>query len=96
VIHAGSEPFSRPEWTVGCSMGALEPMDRIGDAWTGWTLVVPDGWALPAGSEIAPGRCQGPCWSPHWWPLNVPTCGHGLCHLLVLIGIDCQVSRPMG
>src|SRR5258706_15141429 len=23
-------------------------------------------------------RCQGPCWSPHWWPSNVPTCGHGL------------------
>src|SRR5438067_7919997 len=26
---AGSEPFSRPQWTGGCSVGALEPMDRI-------------------------------------------------------------------
>src|SRR2546430_15271231 len=38
AVLAGSEPFSRPLWTVGCSWGALEPLDRSRPVWTGWIV----------------------------------------------------------
>jgi hypothetical protein len=43
VILAGSEPFSCPVWTVGCSRGALEPLDETGPGWTRRTGIARSG-----------------------------------------------------
>src|SRR5256884_8579571 len=35
AILPRSEPFSRPLWTLGCSVGALEPLDETSPGRTG-------------------------------------------------------------
>jgi hypothetical protein len=43
AILPRSEPFSCPVWTVGCSRGALEPLDETGPGWTRRTGIARSG-----------------------------------------------------
>jgi hypothetical protein len=59
VVPTGSEPHSCPVSTIGCSKGALEPLDETGSRWTGRRLVRHPGLRAERGL-LASSRCAAP------------------------------------